>query len=53
MAPDAPPGTFRSGPLALHQAALFTDLYQLTRAAAYVREGMHQRRSTPSASALG
>jgi nicotinate phosphoribosyltransferase len=38
---DPVPGSFRSGPLVLHQAALFTDLYQLTMAAAYVREGMH------------
>lgn len=34
------PGSFRSGPLVLHQAALFTDLYQLTMAATYFREGM-------------
>lgn len=39
---DDPPGAFRSGPLVLHQAALFTDLYQLTMAAAYHREGMAQ-----------
>jgi nicotinate phosphoribosyltransferase len=33
------PGAFRSGPLVLHDAALFTDLYQLTMAAAFFREG--------------
>ncbi len=38
---DHPPGEFRSGPLVLHQAALFTDLYQLTMAAAFFREGMN------------
>jgi nicotinate phosphoribosyltransferase len=42
MAADSLPGSFRSGPLVLHQAALFTDLYQLTMAAAYFREGMRQ-----------
>ena len=31
--------TFRTGPLALDRAALFTDLYQLTMAAAYFEEG--------------
>jgi nicotinate phosphoribosyltransferase len=33
-------GAFRSGPLLLEDAALFTDLYQLTMAAAYLREGI-------------
>jgi len=37
--PDAP-GAFVSGPLSLHDAALFTDLYELTMAAAYFREGV-------------
>ena len=32
--------TFRTGPLALDQAAIFTDLYQLTMAAAYFEERM-------------
>jgi nicotinate phosphoribosyltransferase len=32
-------GAFRSGPLLLEDAALFTDLYELTMAAAYLREG--------------
>lgn len=36
----SPSGTFRSGPLVLHHAALFTDLYELTMAASYWREGM-------------
>jgi nicotinate phosphoribosyltransferase len=35
-----PPGTFVSGPLALDGAALFTDLYELTMAAAFVRENV-------------
>ncbi len=42
MAPEGPEGRFRSGPLELHDAALFTDLYQLTMAAAYFREGMRE-----------
>lgn len=33
-------GGFRSGALALDDAALFTDLYELTMAASYFREGM-------------
>ncbi len=33
-------GAFVSGPLHTRDAALFTDLYQLTMAASYVREGM-------------
>jgi nicotinate phosphoribosyltransferase len=37
---QSPPGTFVSGPLALRDAALFTDLYELTMAASYWREGM-------------
>ena len=32
--------TFASGPVALRDAALFTDLYELTMAASYWREGM-------------
>lgn len=38
-----PPGTFLAGPLSLADAALFTDLYELTMAAAYFRRGMHGR----------
>ncbi len=34
------PGTFASGPLALRDAALFTDLYEITMAASYFRERM-------------
>ncbi|MEZ0334045.1 MAG: nicotinate phosphoribosyltransferase [Gemmatimonadales bacterium] len=34
------PGSFRSGPLLLEDAALFTDLYELTMAAAFFREGI-------------
>ncbi|HTR20367.1 MAG TPA: nicotinate phosphoribosyltransferase [Gemmatimonadales bacterium] len=34
------PGAYRSGPLVLENAALFTDLYELTMAASYLREGM-------------
>jgi nicotinate phosphoribosyltransferase len=34
------PGSFRSGPLVLEDAALFTDLYQLTMASTYFREGI-------------
>jgi nicotinate phosphoribosyltransferase len=37
--PDAR-GAFVSGPLSLRDAALFTDLYELTMAAAYFREGV-------------
>ncbi|MGH7579699.1 MAG: nicotinate phosphoribosyltransferase [Gemmatimonadales bacterium] len=33
-------GDFRSGPLILRDAALLTDLYELTMAAAFFREGM-------------
>ncbi|HUF35414.1 MAG TPA: nicotinate phosphoribosyltransferase [Gemmatimonadales bacterium] len=39
-AAESPPGTFRSGPLLLESSALFTDLYQLTMAAAFFREGL-------------
>ncbi len=37
------PGEFRSGPLLLRDAALFTDLYELTMAAAFFRAGMRER----------
>jgi nicotinate phosphoribosyltransferase len=33
-------GAFRSGPIVLEDAALFTDLYELTMAASYRRDGM-------------
>ncbi|MBA3893520.1 MAG: nicotinate phosphoribosyltransferase [Gemmatimonadales bacterium] len=36
------PGEFRSGPLHLHDAALFTDLYELTMGGAFHREGMRE-----------
>jgi nicotinate phosphoribosyltransferase len=36
-----PPGAFVTGPLVIHDAALFTDLYELTMAASYFREGMN------------
>ncbi len=36
-----PPGAFTSGPLTTRDAALFTDLYELTMAASYFREGMN------------
>lgn len=42
MAASTVPGEFRSGPLLLHDAALFTDLYELTMAAAFFREGMRE-----------
>ncbi len=35
-------GAFASGPLLTRDAALFTDLYQLTMAASYLREGMRR-----------
>jgi nicotinate phosphoribosyltransferase len=35
-----PCGAYTSGPLTLREAALFTDLYELTMAASYFREGM-------------
>lgn len=38
--PAAPDGAFASGPVVCHDAALFTDLYELTMAASYLREGM-------------
>jgi nicotinate phosphoribosyltransferase len=34
-------GAFVSGPVTTRDAALFTDLYELTMAASYFREGMH------------
>jgi nicotinate phosphoribosyltransferase len=34
-------GTFVSGPVVLTDAALLTDLYEITMAASYLREGMH------------
>ena len=41
MPSEDPPGSFVSGPLLLHEAALFTDLYELTMAAVYFRRHMH------------
>ncbi|HUM15294.1 MAG TPA: nicotinate phosphoribosyltransferase [Candidatus Nitrosotalea sp.] len=38
--PRKPRGAFASGPLLIRDAALFTDLYELTMAASYLREGM-------------
>jgi len=38
--PRKPRGAFASGPLLTRDAALFTDLYELTMAASYLREGM-------------
>lgn len=38
--PRKPRGAFGSGPLLTRDAALFTDLYELTMAASYLREGM-------------
>ena len=35
-------GCFESGPLVLRDAALFTDLYEITMAASYFREGMRE-----------
>ena len=35
-------GAFASGPLLARDAALFTDLYEITMAASYLREGMHR-----------
>jgi nicotinate phosphoribosyltransferase len=35
-----PAGAFVSGPVVCHDAALFTDLYELTMAASYLREGL-------------
>lgn len=40
MTPSHDPGSFQSGPLTLRDAALFTDLYEVTMAASYFREGM-------------
>jgi nicotinate phosphoribosyltransferase len=42
MSSEASRGWFTSGPLVLHDAALFTDLYELTMAAVYHRRRMHQ-----------
>ena len=39
--PGARRGAFASGPLLVRDAALFTDLYELTMAASYFRERMH------------
>ena len=36
-----PRSAFASGPLVIRDAALFTDLYEITMAASYLREGMH------------
>jgi nicotinate phosphoribosyltransferase len=41
--PAGRPGAFVSAPLTLDDAALFTDLYELTMAAAFFREGMDGR----------
>jgi nicotinate phosphoribosyltransferase len=38
--PRNPRGAFASGPLLTRDAAVFTDLYELTMAASYLREGM-------------
>ena len=38
--PSGTPGAFVSAPLTLGDAALFTDLYELTMAAAFFREGV-------------
>jgi nicotinate phosphoribosyltransferase len=40
---SAPRGAFVSGPVITRDAALFTDLYELTMAASYFREGMNDR----------
>jgi len=45
MPAPSTPGAFPSGPLVLHDAALLTDLYELTMGAAYFREGIRQRAS--------
>lgn len=37
-----PCGTFASGSLVMRDAALFADLYEITMAASYFREGMHE-----------
>lgn len=39
--PRTPRGGFTSGPLVTRDAALFTDLYEITMAASYLREGMN------------
>jgi len=43
MTRDPADGTFVSGPLLTRNAALFADLYELTMAASYFREGMTNR----------
>ena len=43
MADEPIAGAFVSGPLVTRDAALFTDLYEVTMAASYVRERMHGR----------
>jgi nicotinate phosphoribosyltransferase len=41
LIPESPPaGTFTTGPLSTRDVALFTDFYELTMAASYLREGM-------------
>jgi len=40
-------GCFESGPLVLRDAALFTDLYEITMAASYFREGMNEPATFP------
>lgn len=42
MPDHRPTGAFVSGPLTTDDAALFADLYELTMAASYFREGMRQ-----------
>ena len=42
--PSGPPGAFVSAPLTMGDAALFTDLYELTMAAAFFREGVQRKR---------
>ena len=42
--PSGAPGAFVSAPLTLGDAALFTDLYELTMAAAFFREGVRGKR---------
>ena len=43
MPSQQPSGTFVSGPLVTRDAALFTDLYEVTMAASYLRQGMNGR----------
>jgi nicotinate phosphoribosyltransferase len=42
-AASEPAGAFSSGPVSLRDAALFTDLYELTMARSYFNEGMRAR----------